>query len=254
MPVMEDSHPRLADPRDDDVVQYQAVSALAVVGLIAGLLASTALLTPALWFVSLAGIAVNGLALWRIARQTPALVGRKAALAGMGLSIFFGAAGLGDWLAYRLLITREAREVAAAWFDQLQHDQPHKAHQLTRHPNIRLPLGDKLWKDYFEGSDLRMDLQTYVAKAEVRSLLALGDKAQVRFYRSAGPWQESGRDIVGLVYAVTIPKSQAEGGKQTFFVNLILERHHLAAQARADWQITSTEGGVLPDGTKPDPQ
>jgi hypothetical protein len=240
----------LSDPQDQEVLDYQAVSVLAVLGLIVGLLAVSALLTPVLWSVALAGIVLNGLALWRIAKEAPALIGRKPALVGLLLSVFFAGAAVGDWFTYRWLLRREATQFAALWFDFLRSDQPHKAHQLSRHPNTRRPLDEKLWKEYFEGSDQREELENYVARPEVRTLLALGPKAQVRYYDSPAQWQEGNRDAIDLVYAVTIPDAGQK--KKSFFLNLILERHALGKPPRAEWQISNSEGGVRPDGKKPE--
>lgn len=250
MPDSELLHTRLADPQDDEIIQYHSVSGLAVVGLIVGVFAAAAMLTPAMWIVAWVGIVLNLLALWRVAREAPALIGRKAAWIGLTLSVFFAAAALSDFFVYRWLVVREAKQVAALWFEFLSVHEPQKAHQLTRHPTSRHPLDDKLWDSYFEGSEQRQELQNYVTRPEVRTLLALGKAARVRYYATGGQWEEGNRDSVGLVYAVTFDDPGPARGRKTFFVSMILQRHRLASQARAEWQITSTEGGVGPDGKK----
>jgi hypothetical protein len=238
-------HSRIPNPEDTQVVQYHAVSAAAVIGLLLGLAAATALLSPVLWLVALVAVAVNVFALARIAREAPALVGYKAALAGLLLSLFFGSVAIADWYTYSDLLRREAKQFAALWFDSLRQREPQKAHQLTQNPGTRRPFDNKLWEPYFEGSDLRDDLKGYLGRPEVRALMNLGDKAQVRYYGSPTQSQDEGRDTVSLVYAVTYPEGQQ---KATFFINLVLERHRLASPARAEWRVVSSEGGVGPDG------
>lgn len=238
-------HSRLPAPQDAAVVEYQAVSILAVVGLLGGLLAATALLSPAMWFVALAGVVLNALALARIAREAPLLLGRKPALAGLILSVFFGAVATADWYTYNELVRREAQQFATLWFDSLRDREPQKAHQLALNPAARHPLDDKLWSVYYEGSEPREDLQAYIERPEVKALMTLGNQAQVRYYACPNQGQEKGNDIVVLVYAITFPEA---GAKKTFFLKLVLERHHLAEPSRAEWRITNTEGGVGPDG------
>ena len=244
MPEAEIREPRLSNPQDDQVLAYQAVSRLAVAGLIFGVAAALAFIHPALWIVPVAGILVAGLALWRIARDAPALIGRKAAVAGLMLSMFCAAAAPSEWSAYRGMMRGEARRFAEAWFEFLRQDQPHKAHQLTLHPRYRLPLDDSLWASYAEGSDPRTELENYVSRPVVRALLALGEKARVRYYDTEGQGTVEGRESVYQVYAVTYDEA---GGTKTFFIGVALERYQLQGTGRASWRIMRTEGGIRPD-------
>jgi hypothetical protein len=243
MPEVEAHTPRLSNAHDDEVLKYQAVSGQAVAGLIFGVAAALAFIHPALWIVPVAGILVAGLALWRIARDAPALVGRKAALAGLMLSIFFATAAPSGWFAYRALMRREARQFAQVWFDFLRRDHPHKAHQLTRHPRYRLPLDESLWVAYEEGSDPRNELENYVLRPEVHALLALGDKARVRYYHTEGQGTVEGHESLYQVYAVTYDEA---GGKKTFFIGLSMERYRLLSTGRAYWRVLRSEGGIRP--------
>ena len=104
----------IRDDADAEITAYHAVSALAVLGLVLGLIAGMVLIEPKFGLVALAGLGVNGLALWRIAAQAPVLVGRRLAVAGLLLSAAFTAAGPAEWLAYRWLVRREARRLRRA--------------------------------------------------------------------------------------------------------------------------------------------
>ena len=105
-----DHHPRMTDRQDTEIAAYQSLSMPAVVGLILGLFSPAAMLHPLLWFVPVLGIFFNGLALWSIARNVPAIVGRKAAVVGLVLSVFFGTAAVTDWFVHRQLLRRQADE------------------------------------------------------------------------------------------------------------------------------------------------
>jgi hypothetical protein len=238
------AQPRLTDPLDAQLAQYQGLSAAAVVGLILGLLAPLAVMDPVLWAVPLLGILVNGWALWRIAGRSPMLVGRRAALAGLILSTLLAAAAITDWLAHRCLLRREARQFAGQWFDLLAQGQPQKAYQLVLSPKYRRPFDDKLWDFYRESTHWRAELENYVSQPLVRTLLTLGQKARLRYYQTTAQWPEEGRDHVAQVYAVSY---QQAGRKETFFVLLELQRVQFA-NGRANWRLLHAEGGIRPAG------
>jgi len=244
---------RLNLPDDADAVQYRAVSGLAVLGLLAGLVSLLALASPLLWALAIVAVLVNLAALKRIQANAPALLGRKAALAGLAMSVFAFSAAPADWVVYRWLVRQEARQVAAQWFDFLRANQPQKAHQLSVDPTARDPLDDKLWEAYREGGDGRMMINQFIYGPEVRTLLALGDKATVRYYATESQWSEKDRDRVYQTFAVTFLDSD---GLTTFFVGLVLDRTVHAPTGHAYWQVARTFGGVRPkalggDGNPP---
>lgn len=242
-----DLQPRLTDGEDAEIAEYQALSGLAVAGLIFGLLTPVAMIAPLLWIVPLCAIILCGLALWQIRQNAPAMIGRKVALAGLILSLLFGAAAPTDWLGYRWAIRRQARTFAGQWFDFLAHDQPHKAHQLTQHPKTRQPLDDKTLGDYYgEASRAREELDHYVSERLIGALRALGKRARIRYYQTDFQAHRGNKDIVRQTYAVTFEDREARG-KKTFFVSLNLERLKLDT-GQAEWQLMRTEDGFKPAG------
>jgi len=232
---------RLAE--DSDAVAYRAVSGLAVIGLLLGLAAPLAIAIHALWLVAIAGVVVNVLALQRISAGAPALVGRKAALIGLTLSAIIVTAVPADWLCYRRLVRDEARKSAAIWFDYLRAGQPQKAIQLTLGPMTRDRLDENLWEFFREGSDGRLMLDAFIRRPAVRTLMALKDRATVRFYDTESQWSDKDVDRVYQTYAVTYPDSE---GLKTFFVGLLMDRTVDSQTGHAYWQITRIEGGVKP--------
>ena len=230
-------------PEEADAVAYRAVSGLAVAGLLLGLFAPLALVVQPMWLAAIAGVVINVVALRRIAAGAPALVGRKAALVGLTLSAIFFAAVPADWLSYRWLLRDEARKCAAIWFDYLRAGQPQKAYQLTIGPPMRDRLDDSLWEFFREGSDGRTMLNGFIHRPAVGALIALKDKATVRFYDTESQWSEKDLDHVYQTYAVTYPDSE---GLKTFFIGLVLDRSMDGRTGHAYWQISRIDGGVKP--------
>jgi hypothetical protein len=234
---------RLSAAEEADVAQYHAISLLAVLGLILGLAAPLAVLNPVLAVVPLAGIATSGLALYRISRAGGALIGYKAALGGLLLSVACGAAAVGDRLLYQALVRDEARRFAAEWFAALRDGKPEVAFELTRPPADRRPLDDKLAGDVFGDFEAREAVRQFVADRTVAALLALGPKARVRYYETADQGAEPRGEVVWQTYAVTF---DTESGPSTFFVELVLERFPNAETGQAYWQIMRASGGIQP--------
>ena len=223
---------RFEEPEE---VEYQAISGLAVAALLVGLLAPTAFCMPLLWAVPLAGIVLGGLALKRISQQSPTLIGRKAAWVGLTLSLACAAAAPTEWFAYRWLLRREARQVARAWFDCLANDQPALAQQLAQDPRYRRPPEGML--------DYRSVLEHYVSAPAIRSLLTLGERAQVRHYDTEAEYRRPDHEAVTQVYAVTY---EEEGGKKTFFVALTVRRYRDSATSGAGWSVELGDAGFRP--------
>ena len=148
-----------------------------------------------------------------------------------------------DLLAYRLMLRNEARQFSALWFRYLSQEEPQKAFQLYQSPQFRQPLDDHLWDYYRHTPQQREALEKFVQIPAVRTLLALGPKAQLRFYQTESDGREDSNDVVNQYYAATY---EEQGERKSFFLLLHMVRQQLGN--KAGWRITSVEGGVRPEG------
>jgi len=230
----------MRQPPPTDVADYHPLSGAAVVGLILGILAPTAMLHPLMWLLPAAGVAVNLLALRQIAHNAPHMLGRKAAWAGLLLSLCFGTAGVSEWLVQRALIRREAREAALTWFSHLADDQPHLAYWMTTFPPYQ-PADANAASEFYR--DNPEQLEAFVERPPVRTLLALGRKARVHYYGTDGQGPIDDRYQIYQVYAVT---HEEAGEKKTFFVGLELQRFTLR-DGQTAWRVASATDDVVPE-------
>ena len=214
--------------QDPDVAEYRPLSGAAVVGLILGLLSPVAFVDPVAWSIPLAGIPVSAYAILHIRRNATILIGRKAALAGLWLSLCFAAAAPADRLYYRYRIRQEAKQYAALWFELLAEGRPEMAYQFSVDQKKRQPLDDNLWEYYCDNPTVRLALDHYVAPAKegekpqpVRTLLALGKSAKVQYLDALNQASEEGMDILYLRYAVTYEEA---GANKTFLLVVQLLR------------------------------
>jgi hypothetical protein len=156
------------------------------------------------------------------------------------LSLCFAAAAPADWLFYRHLVRREAKEFAAAWFEMLADGHPEWAYQLAADPKNRHPLDDELWQFYRDNPRVWLEMDRFAAPAKegqkprpVRTLLALGKSAHVRYCETLSQQTLEGADIVLLRYAITFEDA---GEKKTFFLLVQLLRRK-TEDGRAYWRL-----------------
>jgi hypothetical protein len=241
-PSVPDVH--ITDAQDADLATYRALTPQAVGGLIFGLLAPLAMIDPLLWAMPALGVVFSAWGLRRIRSRNGELVGRKLAWIGLVLSLLFMAAAPAEALTYQAMIRKEARQFAAQWFRYLGQEEPQKAYQLYMSPRYRQPLNDRLWQLYRSSPEQGENLKQFVKLPVVQTLLALGPKAQVRFYQTASKSRDEENDQVNLDYAVTY---EEQGEQKSFFVRVRLLREEFGKR-QAGWRVLNAEGGVRPDG------
>jgi hypothetical protein len=108
---------------DSGEVEYAAVSRLSVAALGMGLAAATALVGPAFLGVPLLGIALAVAALADIRRAGGLKIGRLAAVAGLALSVGFGAQAATGLGVSRWLAARRAEEAARLFLEAVRDDR-----------------------------------------------------------------------------------------------------------------------------------
>ncbi len=81
---------KLTEIDESEMVQYKAVSRLALLTLALGLGSGLALAHAIFWAVPAAAVLTGALSLRAIAASRSSLIGRKAALSGLALALFFG--------------------------------------------------------------------------------------------------------------------------------------------------------------------
>ena len=102
-------------------IGYKPVSMLAVAALLAGVASSLALASQLLWSLPLVGVGVALAALADVGRPGAEKAGRLLALAGLALSIGFGAQAVTSSFAARWIAESRVRAVMHEWLDAI-HD------------------------------------------------------------------------------------------------------------------------------------
>lgn len=231
-------------PSEDDgavLDGYRTVNGSALLGLLLGLSSVVALVSPILLIVPLAGLLCSWRALATLADRQVAQTGRGLAYFGLLLSVTFGVASPTAAWGDRWFLVQSTQPVIQAWFELLRTNQPEKALQLTLPPDLRRPIDDNLARYYRTHFDAHQRLESFVAEPTTKTLLLLGDRAQVRLYDNYPPVVQEHRESVALVYAVSYDD---DGTRTTFFVQMGLERVPDKNGGPPRWRIVQAAGGV----------
>lgn len=222
---------------------YRPLSGLALVALVVALLSLLAWMNEWTWVFAPLGILLAAVALRRIAASDPPMLGRRLAVLALGLSLFNAVGVASNGYVHRYRVDQEARQFAEYWFSlQLAGKTAEAVHFVKTADVPTSPQGAP-------GKTLRVDmktqlLETYCQGKEIQALLALGDRAQVRYFDTE--WQERSQwgDAVKQTYAVTYDQ---EGTKTSFFIALTMDRRLIAEEHCAQWKITDILGGAVPE-------
>jgi len=187
---------------DPDMVGYRPLSGWAMGALGVGLAAPLAFTNWFFWCVPVAGVVTAAVALGKIRRAETPLLGRKAALFGLALSLVCGAAAPARYFARNMWLAARAERLADLWFQRLREGQPQQARDLMLHITPKHPPRN------FPNSDLaeaKSDLELFKERNPVDKLLALGDRASAEHLVSAVSSDDARRDAVTVVYVIHFP-------------------------------------------------
>ncbi len=242
-----------------EVPASRPVAPLAILCAIGGVLSPLAFLDWSLLVFPL-GTVILAIFAWRqVYRYDPPALGLGSIRFGLILAAFAGIGGPVRLLTFQAYLQSESRPTAEQFLALLREDKPQMAFQLTRDPNVRLPLEDALWAEYALTPEAREQLfwdviakdqgerenfEGFVNRIPVRVVLALKDQSRIRYLGTPVAHQRHGRYQVHHLYAVTYDK---EAKRRTVVLAIQLERQRLRQTRAADWVVTDIFGPVNPD-------
>jgi hypothetical protein len=216
------------------------------VALLAGLFSPLALIAGLLGAIPLFGLAVASGALLRIARDERR--GRGLALTGLALSGFFLALPLARYASSQVLLARQGRTAADEFVAFLHAGSPEKAVLLQMSPDFRPPIDDGLWSFFRNDAQANKQLREFVTKPYIRMLLALGDRADIQFYKTNASIAGNGLAYVDYKYTVTFTDEDQQ--KKTILFSVMMERKPTENSALNPWRVKDFSAD-LPQGHTP---
>jgi len=234
---------------------YRSVSRASVVGLVLGLLSALSLVHWLLAPIALAAVLVSCLALVQIRARSGELLGRKAALAGIVLGIFFATSATTREYLRRDELDRQARKHAERWLGLLRKgDLPdlYKAFELRQEYPQRQPVGTNLALRYgvpaqFQRLDSgmidsalmeeympRKAFNDFVDRPEIKEVRAAGTESELNFVGVVGRNREREKDVVTLEYEL---RYNSESQTETTRFTIKMFRTFYDELGEAHWHV-----------------
>ncbi|MDR1959826.1 MAG: DUF4190 domain-containing protein [Planctomycetaceae bacterium] len=241
-----------AASESQSVAEYRSVSLSAIISLVLGILSVTFLFHWGFFFVPILAFFFAVLALVRFRFTGEMLWGHWMPPIAMFLALFFTAFHYTMWFCFDRILMTQARQFAPLVFDALKEDDLPRYLELQRLRFQRQKTVSSIeerWKPLGKSEEEAESIDMLTKETLLRTLIALGDKADVTFYKSGGVSHDTS-DYVSLIYAVTYPNGTGE--KETFFVKVFLQRildevtEQGVTVVRAGWKFNSLKGPILP--------
>ncbi len=216
---------------------YHSVSALAVVALVIGLLSPLAFTHPLLWTLPIVGIALAGAAIVRIDRSEGLLIGRKAAIIGLAVSLFCGLGAVTQATTRRLWLASRAEQLTERFLELLREGKTYEAHQLFARPQFRLPPGSDYEALYEDDPALMEDYASFLKREVIADLVALGDNAELEHLRTRLTHTGADGDYQMVYYRLSGPTKAGPIDKE---IRLVIERVQ-DDQTGERWRVIADE-------------
>ncbi len=126
--------------------------------------------------------------------------------------------------------------MADQFFEYLREGHVEKAISLEIAPEHRMALDGDVWLMFRRNGEMRRVLMDSLKLPEVRAILELGQRADVRYFRTDVVSNEGDRGMAQLWYTVTFDDA---GKKKTFVVGILMERTVAASAALNPWRVHS---------------
>jgi hypothetical protein len=215
---------------------YHSVSALAVVALVVGLLSPLAFVHPLLWTLPIAGVAVACVAIARIDRSDGLLIGRKAAIVGLAVSLFCGLGAVTQATTRRLWLAYRAERLTDRFLELLREGKTYEAHQLWARPQFRVPAGSDYEALYADSPAAKEDYESFLKRDVIAQLVALGDQAKLE-HKATELTSSSPGDYLSVFYHLSGPTDDGEIDQDIRFYVERLEEEQTGVQ----WRVIADE-------------
>jgi hypothetical protein len=220
----------------DEVAEYRNVSALAIVGLVFGLMSPLCFASPLFMAIPLFGVAISVLALRRIAASDGALVGRWAAIAGLVLAVLSASAAISREQIISTIRTRQAAALGRDWLELLLQGDTEKAFRLTVAGNRRSPQPP----EPMAPAPTKTPYDEFLEHPIIPQLAAAGANSQVRYLETLSFEPQARRQfLITQRFVVTPDQTAADGHAHPIEVSLTLQRSQLATERQSRWLVAN---------------
>ena len=215
---------------ENEEFESKRLSIWAVVSVVLAVPALMAMVHQAFLVFSVAAIVASLAAFYAIGRSGGELVGSRLAGAALAVAIAMAIAAPLDDYVFKQDFSRQANAFAQHWFECVKSDNPALARQLTEPRWRRAPFVTKddeisYWARSMSGDEEpHNSVHSYLCNPTLLTIHAAGDRAKMTYYGTINDFFYQTKEETSRIYAVTIEPENPNGKRQTFFVNLMMER------------------------------
>jgi hypothetical protein len=233
---------RSEHPESDAVAEYPPISRLAVFSLVLAIVSCGAVFNPLMVCFAVAAALTAAAALGAIARAPGPMLGRKAAVAALLLSVLFGVWGTSWRLVREQMVYAQARQHADKWLQLVQAGRLHEAHQLHLAHESRQAPGADLKALYQNDRDARFEIESYFRGEPLRQIVQAGKDGNLRFLQRETLLNETyagqKTDLVTLRYAFD-PPGKDPSQRLVFLVQMA--RKVAGDDAEVHWELRGVQ-------------
>ncbi len=233
------------------VDDYQSFSAMAIVGLLISFFSPLAFASTVAAVVPIASTIVCIAALVKISTSRPTLKGKKVALLGLMISLFFAAAGVTYNVSREAALKQQARYVADQWFDAARRGDFPALHQLSLTPDKREPIADQVDELYAKLPEKQVEMVRYTEVEPIPTLHRLKDAIDIKFHSYLNVGLDGRYDRMELLYLFEF---EEDGRDKQGFVSLVLQRRDEHRHAEGGWYVPSFRPDYAGPGIHPPPE
>lgn len=204
---------------------------------------------------SIAALAMALVAFWLIYRSGGELSGTSVAGFGLALSLATLIGGPFNARVYRVSFDKQAEEFAQYWFETVKSDNIALTRQL-QDPYWRRVLfvtHDDVVSFWIRAmgneEEPHASMHGFLANPTLLTINKLGDRAKMTHYKTVSDFITSDKESTSRIYAITIEPEKPGEKKQTFFINLLMERVKAKTEEEGTlhgWTVVFNEYEALP--------
>jgi hypothetical protein len=218
---------------DATEIEYRKISPLAIVTVGLGLCSSLVLAHVLMWWLPIVTALVATAALRSIDRNPSGLTGKRLAIVGLCLSLFFFA-----WAVSRLVISNrvaktQAQEIASKWLTIIREGDYYLAHQWVISTYRRQRGNVSLSEFYNSNADAKKDFLAFDRKVVQDVLKGFDDGDRFEFRKAGAVRGDDARRVVEVFFDV-----YPDGGAARP-LSIQVERRVDSDMGVAMWQILS---------------
>lgn len=239
-------------PAESIVETYQSMSVTAIIAFIFALLGQSVYINFAFVFLPIIGIVFALISAYTIRKSEGTVFGLAFAKFSLFLCIVpIVAAGI-IWPYYNYTLIRQADRFAKMWFNAvLENDIPKVVDfRVPYWERPRHETSDAWWKARYDDQTAHQEIHHILEQPLMRTLIALGDKAEVSYVRTLSMQRDDYRQYLTLLYAVTYPKD--DGSMESFYLAINLEQSYNEKTKALGWSISGIPEKIYTQTEKQD--